>query len=167
MLLLSMIFVSGFGANVRTTMAILLKEGIRIGLVALALEILVVSFAPHYRRQIFDEEFTGGFPLAVDASGQRGEVVPQRKLGDSYRILVLGDSISFGTGVSAESAWPAQLRRRLEQSGIKVECINAAAPGRGCVRICCTTRTNGNTISGSRVACCQQYMVALSLSRKI
>lgn len=87
------------------------------------------SFFADYRNQVFDRQHTGGHPVDVDASGQRGEVVEAQKERGEFRVLVLGDSISFGTGVAAASAWP----KVLQDSAIHnrfVTCINAAMPGR-------------------------------------
>jgi lysophospholipase L1-like esterase len=58
------------------------------------------------RPGLFDAEFTGGKPNAVNAQGLRGpEVTPAKKPGE-LRILGLGDSTTFGTGVAWEEAWP-------------------------------------------------------------
>lgn len=58
-------------------------------------------------------------PLAVAAVENRVEV----------RILVLGDSLSAGYGLSAAEAFPAQLEQALRQSGQKVRVINAGVSG--------------------------------------
>ena len=58
------------------------------------------------RPALFDAEFTGGKPNAVNVQGLRGpEVAPAKKPGE-LRILGLGDSTTFGTGVAWEEAWP-------------------------------------------------------------
>ena len=60
------------------------------------------------RPGLFDAEFTGGNPNAVNAQGLRGpEVAPAKEPGE-LRILGLGDSTTFGTGVAWEEAWPNQ-----------------------------------------------------------
>lgn len=58
-------------------------------------------------------------PLTVVAVENRAEV----------RILVLGDSLSAGYGLSAAEAFPAQLEQALRQSGQKVRVINAGVSG--------------------------------------
>jgi len=58
-------------------------------------------------------------PLAVVAVENRPEV----------RILVLGDSLSAGYGLSTAEAFPAQLEQALRQSGQKVRVINAGVSG--------------------------------------
>jgi acyl-CoA thioesterase-1 len=58
-------------------------------------------------------------PLTVAASEDRAEV----------RILVLGDSLSAGYGLSAAEAFPAQLEQALRRSGQAVRVINAGVSG--------------------------------------
>jgi acyl-CoA thioesterase-1 len=58
-------------------------------------------------------------PLTVAAVENRAEV----------RILVLGDSLSAGYGLSAAEAFPAQLEQALRQSGQEVRVINAGVSG--------------------------------------
>lgn len=45
------------------------------------------------------------------------------------RILVLGDSCTFGLGVNDDQTWPAQLQVKLHERGMEVEVINAGVPG--------------------------------------
>jgi hypothetical protein len=48
----------------------------------------------------------------------------------SARILILGDSVTFGWGVRADDAFPRKLERRLQLSrGTPVETINSGVPG--------------------------------------
>src|SRR3982074_1188566 len=48
------------------------------------------------------------------------------------KMVVLGDSLSAGLGLSASSAFPARLQKSLAANGIAVEMINArAGNGRG------------------------------------
>jgi len=44
-------------------------------------------------------------------------------------ILVLGDSLSAGYGISKEKAWPALLQQRLNQQGYSLRVINASISG--------------------------------------
>ena len=45
------------------------------------------------------------------------------------KIVVLGDSLSAGLGLSASSAFPARLQKSLEAKGIAVDMINAGVSG--------------------------------------
>jgi acyl-CoA thioesterase-1 len=45
------------------------------------------------------------------------------------KVVVLGDSLSAGLGLSAPSAFPARLQKALQSKGITVEMINAGVSG--------------------------------------
>ena len=48
---------------------------------------------------------------------------------DLLRIIAFGDSLTAGLGVASEEAYPAQLQRRLDESGYQVRVINAGVSG--------------------------------------
>jgi lysophospholipase L1-like esterase len=73
-----------------------------------------------------DESWT----LAVNAAGHRGpDLPPTRPAG--YRILCIGDSITFGFGVDQPAPYPRRLEAllRARHPGLAVEVINAGVPG--------------------------------------
>lgn len=80
---------------------------------AVTLELGLRALAPEYGHKIFDNKFTGSYPIAVTAAGYRGPGQPIEKPPGQFRVLALGDSETFGTGVPAEQTWPAQLSHRL------------------------------------------------------
>ena len=45
------------------------------------------------------------------------------------RIVMLGDSLTAGLGLSSDQAYPALLQQRLDASGFKYEVVNAGASG--------------------------------------
>jgi len=45
------------------------------------------------------------------------------------KMVVLGDSLSAGLGLSASAAFPARLQKALDDKGIKVDMINAGVSG--------------------------------------
>src|SRR6267154_2737722 len=45
------------------------------------------------------------------------------------KVVVLGDSLSAGLGLSASSAFPARLQKSLKLKGIEVDMINAGVSG--------------------------------------
>jgi lysophospholipase L1-like esterase len=47
------------------------------------------------------------------------------------RIAVLGDSFTYGWGLSAEQTWPKVLEARLRNAGSEVEVANLGSPGAG------------------------------------
>lgn len=81
------------------------------------------------RPGLYDAEFTGGKPNAVNAQGLRGPEVAPVKKPSELRILGLGDSTTFGTGVAWEEAWPNQSAMALA-AGLSrdVVGINAGVP---------------------------------------
>ena len=68
---------------------------------------------------------------ALNVHGFRGAAYPEAKPAGTFRILVLGDSCTFGFKVADAEAWPAVLEQRLNASGrfVPVEVINGAVPG--------------------------------------
>src|ERR1044072_8339510 len=49
--------------------------------------------------------------------------------GRSVKLVVLGDSLSAGLGLSASDAFPAKLQKALQDKGIAVEIGNAGVSG--------------------------------------
>lgn len=69
----------------------------------------------------------------INHRGFRGAEFKVEKNKDTYRIVVLGDSISFGLGVDLHQTFPyllqTYLSERTKNHQSKVEIINAAVPG--------------------------------------
>jgi lysophospholipase L1-like esterase len=81
------------------------------------------------RPQLFDADFTGGKPYAVNGQGLRGPEVPRDKQPGELRMLGLGDSTTFGTGVGWEETWPTQCAKELTATlRHEVRGINAGIP---------------------------------------
>lgn len=81
-----------------------------------------------------DDPSTGErrLPLHTNAFSQRGPDFPLEKPAGEQRVLVVGDSLTFGQGVLDEQAWPAQLGallRAAPQAGERWRAINASANG--------------------------------------
>jgi acyl-CoA thioesterase-1 len=66
-----------------------------------------------------------GLMTAGAAFAQTSAAVPAKPI----KMVVLGDSLSAGLGLSAPAAFPARLQKSLETKGIKVEMINAGVSG--------------------------------------
>ncbi len=101
-----------------------------IAVVCLAMGIseqVIRSADPRYAQHLFDQEYTGGSPIAVNAEGFRGPSVPKAKPQGEFRVLALGDSVTFGTGVAVDQTWPAALERDLGKDR-PTRVINAAVP---------------------------------------
>jgi len=76
-------------------------------------ELALRLLAPAYGHKIFDNLYTGSYPIGVNADGYRGPAEPPQKPAGQLRVLALGDSETFGTGVPADRTWPAQLGEEL------------------------------------------------------
>ena len=81
----------------------------------LACELALRRFAPEYRRNVYDQEMTGSAPMGFNAAGYRGPLPAVKKPSDELRVLALGDSVTFGTGLAVEETWPAQLADMLRR----------------------------------------------------
>ena len=66
----------------------------------------------------------------INSLGLRGPELGPHKAG-VLRILVLGDSFTFGTGVEDEAAFPARLAAELTREGVPAEGLNAGIGGFG------------------------------------
>ncbi len=72
--------------------------------------------------------------IRINEQGLRDHYHPYRKRGDVFRILMLGDSHTFGWGVAMEEAFPQVLEGSLNASGAggtAYEVINAGTIGFG------------------------------------
>ena len=65
----------------------------------------------------------------VSSQGLRDREYALAKPEGVQRILVLGDSVTFGTGVSRAETFPKRLEQKLRRSGKQVEVINAGVNG--------------------------------------
>ncbi len=86
--------------------------------------------APIYRRQLFDNEYTGSLPMEMNEDGYRGPKVPEGTHPGEIRVLGLGDSVTFGTGVATSRTWPEQVEKILrEKTGRPVAGVNGGVEG--------------------------------------
>jgi lysophospholipase L1-like esterase len=72
--------------------------------------------------------FTADKPIAINARGLRGPVVPYARTPGKQRILFLGDSITFGYGVNDAEVVTERVHALLGASGIAAEVVNSAVP---------------------------------------
>ncbi|HYV56078.1 MAG TPA: GDSL-type esterase/lipase family protein [Candidatus Nitrosopolaris sp.] len=71
-----------------------------------------------------------GTPVRVNRLGLRGPEAERHPRPGVHRVLVLGDSVVFGQGVTEDAAFPAQLERQLNAANAGVyEVLNAGVPG--------------------------------------
>jgi acyl-CoA thioesterase-1 len=67
--------------------------------------------------------------LALIAAEPGSAQVSAAKETAPIKIVVLGDSLSAGLGLSASAAFPARLQKSLENNGLKVDILNAGVSG--------------------------------------
>jgi lysophospholipase L1-like esterase len=70
----------------------------------------------------------GDHPVSINSYGLRDREVGDPEPG-TFRILVLGDSVTFGHGVAIDDAFVRQLEARLAGRDRRIEVLNAGIPG--------------------------------------
>ncbi len=83
------------------------------------------------------QNYTGNFPMekyndrviAINSNGLRDDETNYTKSKKSFRILSLGDSCTFGSGVNNNQTYPAILENSLKEMNLSVETINAGVSG--------------------------------------
>jgi SGNH hydrolase-like domain, acetyltransferase AlgX len=86
---------------------------------------------PDCRRFLYGESLTAGHPIVWNSAELREREFPRERPLDETRILCLGDSVTFGSGLAADQAWPRQLESELRTDfgGRRLFVINAADQG--------------------------------------
>jgi lysophospholipase L1-like esterase len=127
--------------------------GVSFGLL-IVLELLLRLFAPQSLtgRSVRGEHFSATDPLlgmryipeavwrfrhpeyrveyAINTDGFRdAKARSERKPPGVTRVLLLGDSFTFGQGVDYEQAWPVLAEQELERQGLKVDLVKAGMQG--------------------------------------
>ena len=67
--------------------------------------------------------------MALMAANSAFAQAPAAGAGKPIKMVVLGDSLSAGLGLSASAAFPARLKESLKINGIEVDMINAGVSG--------------------------------------
>src|SRR6266567_5746946 len=67
--------------------------------------------------------------MALMAASPASAQAPAPRAAKPIKMVVLGDSLSAGLGLSASSAFPARLQKSLEAKGIAVDMLNAGVSG--------------------------------------
>lgn len=109
--------------EMRRLLGFVTRRGVVLGVLAIiALEVTLQLAAPRFRVPPVD--------LAINADGYRGERAPIEKPAGEKRILTLGDSVTYGTGVETPLVWPAQFESILTRDGDEsINVINGGNPG--------------------------------------
>jgi lysophospholipase L1-like esterase len=91
-------------------------------------ETIELIFPPFAEQHYESLEFR--YSVYINSIGIRDRELP-RERGDSYRILAIGDSFTYGWGVDIENSWPRILQQLAHESGYEVEILNLGKPGSG------------------------------------
>jgi len=82
--------------------------------------------------------------IAINSRGLRDREMAPAKPPGTVRMLVVGDSFTYGSGVAAADTYPKRLERLLaERAGVRVEVINAGVSGYGTVHEAAFLRAEG------------------------
>ncbi|CAN0430025.1 unnamed protein product, partial [Discosporangium mesarthrocarpum] len=84
---------------------------------------------PRLVGRVYDAWTTAGHPIELNADGYRGPLLAAERTTPSLRLLALGDSVSFGTGVATQETWPFTLARLVEREhGAPTDVLNLSGP---------------------------------------
>jgi len=89
---------------------------------------LIYSLTPGASAEWRSDEFVEH--VQINSEGFRDDETPSRRPGDA-RVLVLGDSMTFGHGVDDDETYPNQLEALFRREGRDVHVINAGVRGYG------------------------------------
>jgi hypothetical protein len=88
-----------------------------------------------------------GAPVELNRLGMRDREFVTPKPPDTLRIVVLGDSMTFGQGAPQDRVWPrvleAELARQLPPGAAHVEVLNLAVPGYNTIQELAMLRETG------------------------
>src|SRR5205814_1109641 len=83
----------------------------------------------HEYVQILDPDTGTVYGDTLNAGGWRDEERTIEKRPGSYRIVAVGDSVTYGAVVAKNDTWTAQLQRKLRDAGMSAEVINIGYGG--------------------------------------
>lgn len=87
--------------------------------------------------------FTADKPLTINSRGLRGPEFDVARRSGVLRLLFLGDSIVFGTGVESGQEVTARVKEMLARQGVEAEVINSAVPSYNTQQEVAFLRTQG------------------------
>ncbi len=111
--------------------------------------------SPAYRLRPGIVSTVAGIPVRVNALGLRGPEVPAVPEAGVRRVLALGDSATFGDGLSEDDVFPPQLERELRaRTGERWEVLNAGVTGYNTADELGLLRTRGLALKPESVVVC-------------
>ncbi len=93
----------------------------------LSIKSLFLIFPPNSEEEFMSSEFH--YKVKINTIGIREREINIPKGKDIFRILVFGDSYTYGWGVDAEETWIRYVENKLQIKGRKVETVNLGKPG--------------------------------------
>jgi lysophospholipase L1-like esterase len=115
----------------------LVKDAVLVVMGLSLAELTLRVVAPEYGHDFYDRQLTASHPVIFNSDGYRGPAVPKAKASGELRILGLGDSTTFGTGVGVEDTWPLQLRDMLAaHSKRPISAMNVGLQGTTLADLC-------------------------------
>jgi hypothetical protein len=99
-----------------------------LGWYAPHLPLAAVLFPPGARTTVATPEFT--YTAVANELGFRDRSFSLRRT-EAYRIVVIGDSFTYGWGVALEESWVKLVETRLREDGHDVETLDLGKPGIG------------------------------------
>lgn len=79
----------------------------------------------------------------TNSQGFNERELPLEKPPDTWRVVVMGDSVTFGGGVAREEAYPRVAEAILRERGLKAEIINLAVYGYDADQVAATLQYRG------------------------
>jgi lysophospholipase L1-like esterase len=94
---------------------------------------MAANWSGFFPEEIVQDVGRAQVPIRTNSLGLRSADVAQPKPVDVFRILALGDSVTFGWGLRGEDAYPSQLASLLAtlRSDQRFEVVNAGVSGYG------------------------------------
>ena len=94
---------------------------------------MAANWSGFFPEEIMQQVGRSKVPIRTNSLGLRSPEVAEPKPPDSFRILVLGDSVTFGWGLRGEDTYASQLASRLAtlRPNQRYEVVNAGVSGYG------------------------------------
>ncbi len=86
-------------------------------------------FPPLSRQEFASVDFK--YVVETNSLGLRDREIERPKKPESFRIIGVGDSYTYGWGVNIEDTWLRQLEQRINIESKKIETVNLGKPGAG------------------------------------
>jgi len=103
---------------------------------------MVVPDRPHSHAEAMDPALKAritrvrSFGVNTNAWRARGVREIEAKAAGTFRVLCLGDSVTFGWGVEDEQSWPALVEGQLRDRGVQAEVLNFGVPAQQIHAMC-------------------------------